>query len=51
MNSDKVSVILTVRDEGQSLKELLNTLESQSRQADEIVIIDGGSTEWRLGLL
>lgn len=42
---NKVSVILTVLNEGQALVSLLDSLLSQSREADEIVIVDGGSTD------
>lgn len=41
----KVSVISTVYNEELSIKELLNSLLSQSRKPDEIVIVDGGSSD------
>jgi glycosyltransferase involved in cell wall biosynthesis len=41
----KVSVIVPVRDEEQSIRELLDSLLQQTRPPDEIVIADGGSID------
>ena len=41
----KVSVIVPVRDEEHSIRELLDSLLSQTRPPDEIVITDGGSVD------
>lgn len=41
----KVSVVVPVRDEEDSIRELLDTLLAQTRPPDEIVITDGGSTD------
>ena len=41
----KVSVIVPVRDEEHSIRELLDSLLQQTRQPDEIVITDGGSVD------
>jgi glycosyltransferase involved in cell wall biosynthesis len=41
----KISVIIPVRNEEESLPTLLDGLLSQTRQPDEIVITDGGSTD------
>jgi glycosyltransferase involved in cell wall biosynthesis len=41
----KVSVIVPVRDEEQSIRELLDSLLTQTRPPDEIVITDGGSVD------
>jgi glycosyltransferase involved in cell wall biosynthesis len=41
----KVSVICTVLNEGQNIKKLLNTLAEQSYSPDEIIFVDGGSTD------
>jgi glycosyltransferase involved in cell wall biosynthesis len=41
----KVSVIVPVRDEEKSIRELLDSLLAQSRPPDEIVITDGGSVD------
>ena len=41
----KVSVIVPVRDEEQSIRELLDSLLKQTRPPDEIVITDGGSID------
>ena len=41
----KVSVIVPVRDEEHSIRELLDSLLDQTRPPDEIVITDGGSVD------
>lgn len=41
----KVSVIVPVRDEEHSIRELLDSLLNQTRPPDEIVITDGGSRD------
>jgi glycosyltransferase involved in cell wall biosynthesis len=41
----KVSVIVPVRDEEDSIRELLDSLVAQTRPPDEIVITDGGSVD------
>ena len=41
----KVSVIVTVKNEAASITGLLESLKDQSRQPDEIIISDGGSTD------
>lgn len=41
----KVSVVVPVRDEEHSIRELLDSLLAQTRPPDEIVITDGGSTD------
>lgn len=41
----KVSVIVPVRDEEDSIRELLDSLLAQTRPAGEIVIVDGGSAD------
>lgn len=40
-----VSVVATVLNEGATVDRLLDSLARQSRSADEIVIVDGGSTD------
>ena len=49
--SMQVSVIATVKNEGESLRPLLDSLIEQSRPADEVVICDGGSTDHTLEVL
>lgn len=46
-----VSVVATVRNEGVTLRPLLESLLAQSRPADEVVICDGGSTDGTLSIL
>ena len=41
----KISVVVPVRNEEDSIRELLDSLLSQTRAPDEIVITDGGSTD------
>lgn len=41
----RVSVIVTVLNEGQSIRRLLDSLLAQTRAPDEVVIVDGGSTD------
>ena len=47
----KISVIVTVRNEGESLRRLLDSLTAQTRPPDEVVICDGGSTDGTLDVL
>jgi glycosyltransferase involved in cell wall biosynthesis len=41
----RISVISTVKNEGESIHRLLDSLAAQTRQPDEVVICDGGSTD------
>ena len=41
----RISVIVTVKNEGASIRRLLDSLAAQTRPPDEIVICDGGSTD------
>ena len=41
----RVTVIVTVLNEGESIRRLLDSLVAQTRQPDEIVIVDGGSRD------
>lgn len=47
----RVSVILTVLNEGSGLRELLDALLAQSIRADEIMVVDGGSRDDTLAVL
>ena len=46
-----VSVIVTVLNEGEAIRPLLDSLIQQSRQPDELVICDGGSSDNTLEIL
>jgi len=41
----RVSLIATVLNEGESIRRLMDSIVAQTRQPDEIVICDGGSTD------
>jgi glycosyltransferase involved in cell wall biosynthesis len=43
-----VSVVATVRDEARTIDALLDSLARQTRPADEVVIVDGGSSDGTL---
>lgn len=45
MHIVNISVICTVLNEGQSIQNLLNSLVAQTRPPDEVVFVDGGSTD------
>src|SRR5690554_6504264 len=47
----KISLILTVKNEGDALRPLLDSLIHQSRMRDEVVVCDGGSTDHTLEVL
>ncbi|MGH2461908.1 MAG: glycosyltransferase [Chloroflexota bacterium] len=47
----KVSVVVTVRNEERTIGGLLETLRAQTRRPDEIVIVDGGSTDRTVELI
>ncbi len=47
----KVSVICTVLNEGQSIQRLLDTLAQQTRPPDEIIFVDGGSSDDTVSIL
>ena len=46
-----VSLIITVKDEAAALPRLLDSIAAQTRAPDEIVIVDGGSTDGTLEVL
>ena len=47
----KVSVIATVKNEEHSIHRLLDSLAAQTRPPDEVVIVDGGSTDGTMRVL
>ena len=54
MKSDlttKFSAITTIKNEGDSIKDWIVTLENQTLTPDEIIIVDGGSTDSTLEIL
>ncbi len=47
----RVSVLIPVRNERESIQELLDSLCAQTRQPDEIVFCDGGSTDGTVDII
>jgi glycosyltransferase involved in cell wall biosynthesis len=47
----KISVIVTVFNEGKAISRLLDSLAAQTRAPDEVVVVDGGSTDDTLSVL
>src|SRR3990172_6626970 len=47
----KASVILTVLNEGESIRAALDSLAAQTRPPDEVVIADGGSRDSTLAMI
>ncbi|MFN2135175.1 MAG: glycosyltransferase [Candidatus Promineifilaceae bacterium] len=47
----KTSIISTVKDEGENLRALLDSILNQTQLPDEVVICDGGSTDNTLAIL
>jgi len=45
MHTFKVSVVVPIRDEEKTIEVLLGCLNAQTRRPDEIVLVDGGSTD------
>ena len=43
--NDQISVICTVLNEGEAVKKLLTSLAAQTLQPNEIIFVDGGSTD------
>lgn len=50
-NQFRVSVVLTVKDEAESLPGLLASLVRQTRPADEVIVVDGGSSDTTVDVL
>jgi glycosyltransferase involved in cell wall biosynthesis len=47
-NLQRVSVVVTVKNEAAVIREFLESLSNQTRPPDEIIIVDGGSTDGTL---
>lgn len=46
-----ISLIATVLNEGENIERLMQTIQRQTRQPDEIIIVDGGSTDNTVAIL
>ncbi len=51
MANETIAIISTVLNEHESIKQLLDAFLRQTRKADEIIIVDGGSTDGTLEIL
>src|SRR5690606_31970710 len=47
----KISLIITIYNESNTIQQLLDSIENQSRLPDEIVIVDAGSTDQTVEIL
>jgi len=47
----KISLVTTVKDAGEEIGPFLASLALQTRQPDEVIVVDGGSTDGTLGRL
>ncbi len=47
----KVSLVVTVLNEAKTIEAFLDSIEKQTLKPDEVVIIDGGSTDWTVNKL
>lgn len=46
----RVALVLTVRDEAATIGELLSSIDAQTRPPDEVVVVDGGSSDATLDI-
>ena len=51
MQTETIAIISTVLNEHKSIKNLLDAFLAQTRKADEILIVDGGSTDGTIDIL
>ena len=46
-----VSLILTIKNEDNTIQELIDSIKNQSKKANEIIIVDGGSTDKTVSII
>ena len=51
MREKKISLVIPVRDEAGTIPELVDDINQQTRQPDEVVFVDGGSSDGTIELL
>jgi glycosyltransferase involved in cell wall biosynthesis len=47
----KVSLVIPVRDEAGTIQELIDSIQHQSRKPDEVLFVDGGSSDGTINIL
>jgi len=48
---ERVSLIIPVRDEAETIRPLIESIQRQTRQPDEVIFVDGGSRDGTIDLL
>lgn len=51
MNATQVSLVIPVRDEQESIKALIDSIGRQTLPPDEVVLVDGGSTDGTIAIV
>ena len=47
----RVSLVIPVRNEAENIKELIESIQHQSRKPDEVIFVDGGSSDGTIDIL
>lgn len=48
---DKISLVIPVRDEAESIEQLIKSIKSQTRPPDDVIFVDGGSKDATVEIL
>lgn len=51
MSANKVSLVIPVRDEATTIKQLIDSIKRQTREPDEVIFVDGGSRDATIDIL